>query len=133
MQYCVALTGNELWLAYGKCYGCGISVWWKLDVLRVWGWNSENLGFEVNLEWMLSCSVLKVNCVFMRVLDFFGLDSYLKFNCRAPGCQREYESRAAVNTVVLHPNQVSCGVSLLACRKDKLLESERDFGIVGWF
>lgn len=25
---------------------------------------------------------------------------------RAPGCQREYESRAAVNTVVLHPNQV---------------------------
>ncbi|KAL6534618.1 TOR complex subunit lst8 [Orobanche gracilis] len=23
----------------------------------------------------------------------------------APGCQREYESRAAVNTVVLHPNQ----------------------------
>ena len=26
---------------------------------------------------------------------------------RAPGCQREYESRAAVNTVVLHPNQVS--------------------------
>lgn len=25
---------------------------------------------------------------------------------RAPGFQREYESRAAVNTVVLHPNQV---------------------------
>lgn len=25
---------------------------------------------------------------------------------RAPGVQREYESRAAVNTVVLHPNQV---------------------------
>lgn len=91
------------------------------------------MGFEVNPEWMLSCSVLKGNCVFMHVLDFFGLDSYLKFDCRAPGCQREYESRAAVNTVVLHPNQVSCCVSLLGCRKDKLLESERDFGIVGWF
>jgi len=25
--------------------------------------------------------------------------------CRTPGCQREYGSRAAVNTVVLHPNQ----------------------------
>lgn len=25
---------------------------------------------------------------------------------RARECQREYESRAAVNTVVLHPNQV---------------------------
>ncbi|KAI5438400.1 Target of rapamycin complex subunit LST8-1 [Lathyrus oleraceus] len=24
---------------------------------------------------------------------------------RAPGCQREYESRAAVSSVVLHPNQ----------------------------
>ncbi|KAM7264521.1 hypothetical protein ACFE04_002204 [Oxalis oulophora] len=27
------------------------------------------------------------------------------WDLRAPGCQREYESRAAVNTVVLHPNQ----------------------------
>lgn len=31
--------------------------------------------------------------------------------CRAPGCQREYESRAAVNTVVLHPNQVIYHIS----------------------
>lgn len=28
------------------------------------------------------------------------------WDVRAPGCQREYESRAAVNTVALHPNQV---------------------------
>eukprot|EP00245_Coleochaete_scutata_P006035 TRINITY_DN20147_c0_g1_i1.p1 TRINITY_DN20147_c0_g1~~TRINITY_DN20147_c0_g1_i1.p1 ORF type:complete len:330 (+),score=45.78 TRINITY_DN20147_c0_g1_i1:270-1259(+) len=28
------------------------------------------------------------------------------WDLRAPGCQREYESRAAVNTVVLHPNQM---------------------------
>ena len=27
------------------------------------------------------------------------------WDLRAPGCQREYASRAAVNTVVLHPNQ----------------------------
>jgi WD40 repeat protein len=27
------------------------------------------------------------------------------WDLRAPGCQRAYESRAAVNTVVLHPNQ----------------------------
>lgn len=27
------------------------------------------------------------------------------WDLRAPGCQRQYESRAAVNTVVLHPNQ----------------------------
>ena len=25
--------------------------------------------------------------------------------CRAPGCQRDYESKAGVNTVALHPNQ----------------------------
>jgi hypothetical protein len=30
---------------------------------------------------------------------------YRIWDLRAPGCQREYESRAAVNTVVLHPNQ----------------------------
>mmetsp|Transcript_16996 Transcript_16996/g.43934 ORF Transcript_16996/g.43934 Transcript_16996/m.43934 type:complete len:337 (+) Transcript_16996:192-1202(+) len=27
------------------------------------------------------------------------------WDMRAPGCQRDYESRSAVNTVVLHPNQ----------------------------
>ncbi len=27
------------------------------------------------------------------------------WDLRSPGCQREYGSRAAVNTVVLHPNQ----------------------------
>ena len=27
------------------------------------------------------------------------------WDLRAPGAQREYESRSAVNTVVLHPNQ----------------------------
>jgi len=27
------------------------------------------------------------------------------WDLRTPGCQREYGSRAAVNTVVLHPNQ----------------------------
>lgn len=35
------------------------------------------------------------------------------WDLRAPGCPREYGSRAAVNTVVLHPNQVgSCFLSL---------------------
>lgn len=44
------------------------------------------------------------------------------WDLRTPGCQREYGSRAAVNTVVLHPNQgelisgmcVAGGVPLLA-------------------
>jgi hypothetical protein len=27
------------------------------------------------------------------------------WDLRAPGCQRSYESRAAVNSVQLHPNQ----------------------------
>ena len=33
-------------------------------------------------------------------------DGIVKFwDLRASGCQREYESRAIVNTIVLHPNQ----------------------------
>lgn len=31
--------------------------------------------------------------------------NYYFFNFRAPGCQRDYECSAPVNTVVLHPNQ----------------------------
>ena len=46
---------------------------------------------------------------------FFGVYGdriiYLFVNFRAPGCQTEYESRAAVNTVVMHPNQVNTFIS----------------------
>jgi WD40 repeat protein len=42
------------------------------------------------------------------------------WDLRSPGCQREYGSRAAVNTVVLHPNQGELisgegGADLLLC------------------
>lgn len=61
----------------------------------------------------LSLSLLYVVFVWtMLYLKFF------LFFFRAPGAQREYESRAAVNTVVLHPNQVSlqsCFIGLLIC------------------
>lgn len=37
------------------------------------------------------------------------------WDLRAPGCQRAYESRAAVNTVVLHPNQGELISGAMAC------------------
>ena len=40
------------------------------------------------------------------------------WDLRAPGCQREYASRSAVNTVVLHPNQgelISGSSALVLC------------------
>jgi hypothetical protein len=36
------------------------------------------------------------------------------YGFRTATCQREYESRAAVNTVVLHPNQVGI-ISISMC------------------
>ena len=38
------------------------------------------------------------------------------WDMRAPGFQREYASRGAVNTVVLHPNQGELVSGALDCR-----------------
>mmetsp|Transcript_5022 Transcript_5022/g.10878 ORF Transcript_5022/g.10878 Transcript_5022/m.10878 type:complete len:314 (-) Transcript_5022:377-1318(-) len=52
--------------------------------------NVTAVGFQKDSKWMFSG----------------GEDGTVRvWDLRAPGCQRAYESRAAVNTVVLHPNQ----------------------------
>ena len=52
--------------------------------------NVTSVGFQRDGAWMYTSSE----------------DGTVKiWDVRAPGCQREYESRAAVNTVALHPNQ----------------------------
>lgn len=52
--------------------------------------NVTAIGFQKDSKWMFSGSE----------------DGTVKiWDLRAPGCQREYASRGAVNTVVLHPNQ----------------------------
>jgi G protein beta subunit-like protein len=38
------------------------------------------------------------------------------WDLRSPGCQREYGSRAAVNAVVLHPNQGELISGARACK-----------------
>ncbi len=48
------------------------------------------VGFQKDSKWMFTASE----------------DGFVKvWDVRARGCQREYESRAPINTAVLHPNQ----------------------------
>ena len=71
--------------------------------------NVTAVGFERDCKWLFSGSE----------------DGTVKlWDVRAQGCQREYESRAAVNTVVLHPNQVRPFVGVFR-------QAKRVCGVVG--
>ena len=50
------------------------------------------------------------------------------WDLRAPGCQREYQSRAAVNTVMLHPNQGE----LISGARPCYCASNIPASLVGW-
>lgn len=56
--------------------------------------------------WIGCCIKEKVTILTVSCSCSGGEDGTVRvWDLRSPGCQREYGSRAAVNTVVLHPNQ----------------------------
>lgn len=60
------------------------------------------IGFQKDSKWMFSAS--EDGSVKIWDLRFDRLVSFIR-NCRAPGCQRNYTSKSAVNSACLHPNQ----------------------------
>jgi G protein beta subunit-like protein len=76
--------------------------------------NVTAVGFQKDSKWMFSGKwgfhAASTGASSAPLLISFpptgGEDGTVRvWDLRAPGCQRAYESRAAVNTVVLHPNQ----------------------------
>ena len=63
---------------------------------------------ELDISFLILYSLDHTN--FLSYKSSYAFDIYFCYLCaygfRTGTCQREYESRAAVNTVVLHPNQV---------------------------
>lgn len=95
---------------------------WQLKSFDSHTNNVMAVGFQCDGNWMYSGSEdgtvkiwdlrycrYQVRCLLIFPTSYLSSKSTYLWICwmnRAPGCQREYESRAAVNTVVLHPNQV---------------------------